>query len=59
MDKTIKISKLHQSKSDYNFWLTKSYIERIEAIEFLRYQFIEFKNVHNRLQRVCRIINKA
>jgi hypothetical protein len=59
MEKNIKITKLHQTESDINYWLTKSFEERIEAIEFLREQFIVFKNVSKRLQRVCRVINKA
>ena len=59
MQKTIKISQLHKSSSDIDFWMTKSFLERIEAIEFLRNQFIKFKNVHKGLQRVCRVINKA
>ena len=59
MEKNIKISTLHYTESDVNFWLTRTFEERIEAIEFLRDQYIKYKNVSKRLQRICRVINKA
>ena len=60
MDKVLKIIPLKQKQSDYDFWLTKSFKERLEAIELLRTQYIKFrKDVQPRLQRVCRIINQA
>ena len=59
MQKALKISTLHNRSTDFNYWITKSYAERLEAIEFLRQQYINYKNVSERLQRVCRVINKA
>jgi hypothetical protein len=59
MEKVLKIISKKMQKSDIDFWLGKSYIERLEAIEFLREQYINYKNVDKRLQRFCRIINKT
>jgi Arc/MetJ family transcription regulator len=60
MEKVVKIIPLQQKQSDYDFWLTKSVKERLEAIELLRSHYIKFrKDVQPRLQKVCRIINQA
>ncbi|MCF8294118.1 MAG: hypothetical protein K9I70_09930 [Chitinophagaceae bacterium] len=60
MEKVVKIMHLKDKQSDYVFWQTRSYKERLEAIELLRSQYIKFdKNVQPRLQRVCRVINQA
>ena len=60
MDKMLKITHLKDRKTDYDFWQTKTAIERLNAIEFLRQQYINLKeDVQPRLQRVCRIINKV
>lgn len=59
MQKELKIISSFQKQSDLDFWLTKTYVERIEAIEFLRNQFLKFKNVNKGLQRVCSITHKA
>ena len=59
MDKVLKIISMKEEQSDFNYWITKSNEERLNAIEFLRDQYIKFKkDVQPRLQRVCRIINK-
>jgi hypothetical protein len=59
MDKVVKIVSLNDKQSDYSFWLTKKISERLQAIEILRLQYINFnKNVQPRLQRVCRVINQ-
>ena len=51
---------LKDKQSDYVFWQTRSYKDRLEAIELLRSQYIKFdKNVQPSLQRVCRVINQA
>jgi len=60
MEKVVTIVKLKEKHSDYQFWQTKDFKARLEAIELLRSQFIKFrKDVQPRLQRVCRIINQA
>ena len=59
MEKVLKIVSLKDKQSDFAYWTTKSLAERMEAIEFLRQQYIKFKkDVQPRLQRVCRIINQ-
>lgn len=58
MERVIRIVNLKDVQSDYLFWQTKSFQERLEAIELLRAQYIKFrKDVQPRLQRVCRIVN--
>lgn len=59
MDKTIKIVSFHQEQNDYQYWMKKSPLERLEAIEFLRQQYIKFRHANGRLQRVCSVITKA
>jgi hypothetical protein len=59
MIKVLKIVSLKDKHSDFAYWTTKSLKERLDAIEFLREQYIKFKkDVQPRLQRVCRIINQ-
>lgn len=60
MEKVVKIVNLKDKQSDYSFWQTKDYSERLEAIEMLRLQYIKFKkDVQPRLQRVCRVIKQS
>ncbi len=59
MDKILKIVKLENEPSDFDYWGGKSASERLEAIEFLRQQYIKFnKNLNPEFQRVCRVIRK-
>jgi len=60
VDKVLKITSLKAQKSDFSFWKTKSYLERISAIEILRQQYFSLnKNVQPRLQRICSVITKT
>lgn len=60
MEKVVKIVNLKDKQSDYDFWQTKDFKDRLEAIEMLRSQYIKFNaNVQPRLQRFCRVINQA
>jgi len=60
MEKVLRIINLKDQQTNFSFWLTKSDFDRLAAIEILRLQFIKFKSdVQPRLQRVCRVINKA
>ena len=59
MEKSLKIVGLKDKSSDFIFWNSKSEIERLQAIETLRQQYINYKkDVLSRLQRVYRIINQ-
>ena len=60
MDKMLKIVQLKDRNTDYRFWQTQSDLQRLQAIEVLRQQYINFKKeVQPRLQRVYRIVNQA
>jgi hypothetical protein len=57
MEKIIKIVPLKEQPLDYIYWLSRPITERLDAIEVLRQQYLEFhKDVEPRLQRVCRVI---
>lgn len=59
MEKVLNIVSLKDKQSDFAYWSTKSFQERLEAIELLREQYIKYrKDVQPRLQRVCRITNQ-
>jgi len=60
MEKVVKIVSIKDKQSDYDFWQSKDFKDRLEAIEMLRSQYIKFNsNVQPRLQRFCRVINQA
>ena len=60
MERALKITTNKDKKSDSIFWAGKTFVERLEAIEFLRNQYFSLnKNVQQRFQRVCRIVGKA
>lgn len=60
MEKVVHIVKGEDKKADLIYWQKKSYEERLEAIEFLRSQYYSLnKDVQQRFQRVCRVVNKA
>ncbi len=59
MEKVIKKTSTREKQSDLEYWLTKTPQERLDALEFLRQQYINFnKNVQPRLQRVCTITSQ-
>ena len=50
---------MKDKSTDFEYWMTKTPVERLEAIEFLRLQYINFnKDAQQGFQRVCRIIDK-
>jgi len=55
--KTLKIVSLNEKKTDYEFWLTQSIEKRLETLEMLRQQYINWKyDTQQRFQRIYRII---
>ncbi len=58
MEKIVKKYKLNEEPNDLDFWLTKSYVERLQALEQLREHYIQFfLNGHRPgFQRVYRVI---
>ncbi len=59
MEKVVKIVSLHDQTNDYEYWITKTFSERIEAIEFLRKQFSINYDPTARLQRVVTITQRT
>jgi hypothetical protein len=59
MEKVVTIKNIHDSSTDFLFWMSKTPKERLAAIEFLRQQYINYTHASQRLQRVCNIITKA
>lgn len=61
MEKILQIKSMKDNQSDYQYWSSKSYQARIEAVEMLRLQYLQFlkynkpEYVQPRLQRVYRI----
>jgi hypothetical protein len=59
MEKVLKITSVKDKQSDYAYWKTKSFQERLTAIEFLRQQFISHQNDSKPgLQRICKVTNR-
>ena len=59
MEKSLKIVRLKDSGTDFLYWKSRTEIERLEAIETLRQQYINYKkDVQPRLQRVYRVVNQ-
>jgi hypothetical protein len=59
MERSLKIVQLKDKSTDFLYWTSRSEIERLQAIETLRLQYINYKkDVQSRLQRVYRIVNK-
>jgi hypothetical protein len=57
IQKVVAIRRLHDRQSSYEYWKLRSYLERLEAIEELRRQYIEFMGyADRRVQRACRIV---
>ncbi|WP_192823041.1 hypothetical protein [Rufibacter sp. LB8] len=58
MEKVVKIGKLKEQESDFQYWKKKTPQERLAALEVLRQQYMQFrKDVHPRLQRVYSVIS--
>lgn len=59
MEKVISVIKKSDDGNDFKFWQSKSYQERIDAIETLRSQYFQMKkNVQQGLQRVYTVVKQ-
>jgi hypothetical protein len=59
MIKSLRITNIKDRQTDFIYWSSRSVVERLQAIETLRQQYINFnKDVQPRLQRVYSIINR-
>lgn len=59
MEKAVTIVNLKDRSTDFRYWMSRPETERLEAIETLRNQSINYKkDVKPRLQRVYRVVNQ-
>jgi hypothetical protein len=57
--KVVKKYKLNEQPNDVVFWQTKSFEERIEALEQIRKEYNQWRyDAEQGFQRVCRIIKQ-
>ncbi|MBM2815591.1 MAG: hypothetical protein HW421_2353 [Ignavibacteria bacterium] len=58
IEKVVTITDNKSAGYDFEYWQTKSFSERLEALEFLRQQYSKFINAPTRLQRVLTIVER-
>lgn len=60
LDKTQgKRTTLHSKENDFQYWSKQSYEKRLEALDYLRDQYIRYKyGTRPRLQRVYTVIER-
>lgn len=57
--KAVKKYKITEQPSDYSFWQSKSYEERLYALEQIRKEYIAWRyHAEPGFQRVCRIVKQ-
>ncbi len=56
--KVITKTALNEQKSDFDYWQTKSYAERLQALEEIRREYNNWKytDAEQRFQRVYRVV---
>jgi hypothetical protein len=60
MEKVVKILSMKDKKNDFDFWMSKSVEERLEAIQRFRNQYFALTGyVREGFPQVCRIIRKV
>jgi hypothetical protein len=59
MERTMRIVSLKEQPKDRLFWRDRTPAERLEALEFLRQQYMGPTHAEQRLQRICRVAKKA
>lgn len=58
--KKVEIYTVQTQPKDYEYWLTKTPVERLEAVEYLRQQYGNASNENeSRFQRVFRVIKRT
>lgn len=58
--KKVEIYTVQTQPQDYEYWLTKTPVERLEAVEYLRQQYGNASNENeSRFQRVFRVIKRT
>ncbi len=59
MERTVRITTLKAGENDRAYWHKQPVEARLAAIEFLRQQYMGPTHAEQRLQRVCRVAQKA
>lgn len=60
ISKTIKKYKIDEQPRDFAFWQSKTYEERLDALEQIRKEYNSWKyNAEQGFQRVYRIVKRA
>lgn len=60
IDKVMKKYKISNQPSDLPFWQSKSYEERLEALEQIREEYNLWRyNAEQRLQRIYKIVKRT
>lgn len=60
ISKVVKKYKLNEQPNDFIFWQSKTYEERLGALEQIRKEYNLWKyNAEQGFQRVCRIVKRA
>ena len=59
MDKVVTVRRLHQQESNYKYWMTCSVQQRIDALEMLRNQYIQYiGHAQSEFQRICQVTRR-
>lgn len=59
MERTMRIVSLKSQQNDREYWRQQPVEARLAAIEFLRQQYMGPTHAEQRLQRVCRVAQRA
>lgn len=59
MERRMRIVSLKSQETDRAYWQRQPVEARLAAIEFLRQQYMGPTHAEQRLQRVCRVAQKA
>ena len=59
ISKVVKKFKIHEQPSDFSYWQSKSYEERLNALEQIREEYNQWRyHAEQGFQRVCRIVKR-
>jgi hypothetical protein len=59
ISKVIKKYKINEQPNDFSFWQSKSYEERLDALEQIRKEYNLWKyNAEQRFQRIYRVVKR-
>ena len=59
ISKVVKKYNINNQPTDFSYWQSKSYQERIAALEQIRLEYNSWRyHAEQRLQRVCRIVKQ-